>query len=176
MQKIIITEEQFNRLMSNEVNEAFMSSLSSQNSLNKKGSVTLDKKSTQPQDVKKYTDKGLNVTLLDEKLGEEQEIVYKHKFEGKKLNVYVTKEKSKVEDIMDYIYSIKDQDKVEQAFEKGNVHLFIKDAASGRYQEMDKKLEHKYYKNIQGFKNLGKGTPKEDKQLNEPTTPFSDEK
>lgn len=176
MQKIIITEQQFNTLMSSQIKEDYMSSLSSQNNVNKKGSITLDKKSAQPNDIKKYTDKGLNVTLLDEKLGEEQDIVYKHKFDGKKLNIYVTKEQSKVEDIMEYIYSINDQDKVEKAFEKGNVHLFIKDAASGRYQEMDKKIEHKYYKNIQGFKNFGKGSSKEDKQLNEPTTPFSDEK
>lgn len=156
MKKIIITEHQFNKLFLKSINEGIY------DSNDKEGSVVV-KKDTNPSDIKKLTDNGLNVSIIDEKLGEEQEITYRHKFEAGKLNIYVTKEKSSLEAIMDYVYSIKDQTKVESAFEKNKVFLFVKDSASGRYVQVDTKLEHKYFKNVSGFKNFTKNKHSQDK-------------
>jgi len=159
MNKIKITEEQYSKLREQLIKEE-MSAFD-----DKEGNVVLDKK-TNPNDIKKLTDKGLNVSLIDEKLSEEQPITYKHKFEGKKLNVYVTKEKSKIEDIMEYVYSIKDKEKVDKVFEGDNAYLFVKEAASGRYKDMGK-LTKKYYKNVSGFRNFPDQTnaSKEDNTL-----------
>lgn len=142
MKKIIINEQQL-KTVTNLLYEAF----GTPTSLNKIGSVEV-KKNTNVNDIKKLTAKGLNVTLVDEEIGLEQPVKFKHKFEVTKrailLKIYISRDKTKLIDILDYITSIDDQVKVHQALEDDTTELYVRMTSNGKYAPSGKVTKKTY--------------------------------
>lgn len=137
---------------------------------NKEGAIELNK-TTNPNDIKKFTTQGLDVKLVDEEFGEEQPLTLKHKFEvspsGVALNIYASKDKIKLSEVLDYILTIKDQLKVQQALAANDVTLFIKQAASGRYMHMGKITPKTYNSYLGMLKNKKTSDFAQKTELNE---------
>ncbi len=144
--KVIITEEQFtailkSKLQENKVNELMNLGVNT-NGGKPMGAVELDKsQANNTNQIQKFTSKGIDVKLvgeteIDEALGEEQAVNLRHQFEGKNLNIYSSRDKVTLREVLKYISAMKDQPIIETSFNEGAVNLHIKEPKSGRYKHL----------------------------------------
>lgn len=87
-------------------------------------------------DIGKYRVNELDNNVFETSLGEEQAVNIKHRFEGKDLNIFSTRDKVTLREVLNYVNSIPDQPMVEDSFSQNKVNLYVKVPSSGRYKHL----------------------------------------
>jgi len=161
MKIITIKQSELNKLLENRLNEMYGMDK------DKTGEIEIQKRSARPADIKKYTSQGIDVKLVDEELGNEQPVTLKHKFEGENLNIYSTRDKVTIKEVLKYIDGLEERDLVESSFNSDKVTLFVKTPSSGRYNELGSFTKDALSK----FRELGSEEGDTDDILNESLSP-----